>query len=76
MNKFILRAAALASFAIGFAGCGVRGKPLPPESAPDIGRGRPTFRRATEDLAFPQVPPVESVPESAPSAPARREDGP
>lgn len=39
-------------------GCGVRGRPQPPTTPPEIGRGQPTFRRATEQLAFPTVAPV------------------
>jgi hypothetical protein len=31
-------------------GCGVRGDPLPPEKPAELGRGRPTYRRATEGL--------------------------
>jgi hypothetical protein len=29
-------------------GCGVKGDPLPPEGAPNIGRGHPTYRKAVE----------------------------
>jgi hypothetical protein len=57
-------------------GCGVRGKPLPPLTPPEIGRGRPTFHRATEDLAFPQVAPVEPVPDAEVRPPARPDDKP
>lgn len=31
-------------------GCGVKGDPLPPERPPELGRGRPTYRRATQDI--------------------------
>ncbi len=31
-------------------GCGVRGDPLPPERPPELGRGRPTFKKATEKI--------------------------
>ena len=31
-------------------GCGVKGDPLPPEKPADIGRGRPTDKRATEQI--------------------------
>lgn len=30
--------------------CGVKGDPLPPERPAHLGRGRPTYRRATESL--------------------------
>lgn len=29
-------------------GCGVKGDPLPPEKPVELGRGRPTYKRATE----------------------------
>ncbi len=38
--------------------CGVRGDPVPPKTAPNMGRGQPTYGGATKDLAFPTVPPV------------------
>lgn len=31
-------------------GCGVKGDPLPPEKPVDLGRGRPTYRKATEGI--------------------------
>lgn len=37
-------------------GCGVRGKPQPPLTPAELGRGQPTFKRATEEFAFPNVP--------------------
>lgn len=39
-------------------GCGVRGRPQPPLTPPEIGRGQPTFRRATEPFRFQNVPPI------------------
>jgi hypothetical protein len=30
--------------------CGVKGDPLPPERPAELGRGRPTYKRATESL--------------------------
>lgn len=30
--------------------CGVKGDPLPPEKPVELGRGRPTYRRATEGM--------------------------
>jgi hypothetical protein len=38
-------------------GCGVKGDPVPPGTPPELGRGKPSYRRATEPLAFPVVPP-------------------
>jgi len=37
-------------------GCGVKGDPLPPENPPVIGRGYPTFRKATERLQIRTEP--------------------
>lgn len=37
------------------AACGVKGKPLPPLTAPPLGRGEPTFKKAT-DLPSPRKP--------------------
>ncbi|HMN67100.1 MAG TPA: hypothetical protein PKC28_01045 [Bdellovibrionales bacterium] len=31
-------------------GCGVKGDPLPPEKPPELGRGRPTYKKATEGM--------------------------
>ncbi|MGE4133169.1 MAG: lipoprotein [Bdellovibrionales bacterium] len=31
-------------------GCGVKGDPLPPEKPAELGRGRPTYKRATESI--------------------------
>ncbi len=35
-------------------GCGVKGDPLPPERPVELGRGRPTYRRATEGIQIQQ----------------------
>ena len=32
------------------AGCGVKGDPLPPVPPIEMGRGRPTYRRATKQV--------------------------
>lgn len=32
------------------SGCGVKGDPLPPEKPLEIGRGRPTYKKATEGI--------------------------
>jgi hypothetical protein len=42
------------------AGCGVKGDPEPPLTPPELGHGQPAYRRTTRELAFPNVPPVES----------------
>lgn len=38
--------------ALGLSACGVKGDPLPPEKPAELGRGRPTYRRATEGIAI------------------------
>ena len=42
------------------AGCGVRGRPQAPLTPAQLGRGQPTFKRATEEFAFPNVPSPET----------------
>lgn len=44
------------------SGCGVRGRPQPPLVPAELGRGQPTFRRATEEFAFPAVPAPDATP--------------
>ncbi len=46
--------------------CGVKGDPIPPRSPKDLGRGQPTYKGATEELAVPKIPPVY--------APTQKED--
>lgn len=41
-------------------GCGVKGRPLPPVKPAELGRGKPTFTRTTEDFRFRNIPPVET----------------
>lgn len=40
------------------AGCGVKGDPLPPDKPAYIGRGRPTYKRATEKLKVEPTKPA------------------
>lgn len=47
----------------GLAACGVRGKPQPPLTPPELSRGQPTFKRATQEFAFPEVPAVGATPD-------------
>ncbi len=44
----------IASFSLvcALAGCGVKGDPLPPEKPTELGRGRPTYRRASEEIVI------------------------
>lgn len=37
-------------FLLGMSACGVKGDPLPPEKPAELGRGRPTYKRATEGI--------------------------
>lgn len=52
------------------ASCGVRGKPQPPLTPPELGHGQPGFKRASDEFAFPNVP----SPTPAPVPPGTRED--
>jgi hypothetical protein len=38
--------------------CGVKGDPIPPKTPKDLGRGQPTYKGATQELAPAQIPPV------------------
>ena len=53
-NQLILKA-----FTISLLGwltaCGVKGDPLPPERPVELGRGRPTYKRATEGIPIEPV---------------------
>jgi hypothetical protein len=44
------------------AGCGVKGDPLPPENPPEIGRGRPTYKRASEEIKLQKAPQSHKTP--------------
>ena len=52
MNKWIGLSLVL------IAGCGVKGDPVPPGTPAELGRGQPTYKRAAEEFAFPDIPPV------------------
>ncbi|MCB0414753.1 MAG: hypothetical protein KDD50_10495 [Bdellovibrionales bacterium] len=38
-----------------FLGCGIKGKPLPPERPVDLGRGKPTYKGATQKLLLESI---------------------
>ena len=40
----------LALCLFGLGACGVKGKPLPPLTAPVLGRGEPNYSKATENV--------------------------
>jgi hypothetical protein len=65
--KLIIALVVTAFSASTLVGCGVRGRPQPPLAPPELGRGEPTFKRATEEFAFPEVPSPDATPD--PSAP-------
>lgn len=39
-------------------GCGVKGDPLPPEKPLELGRGRPTYKRAIEGIKIEKKRPA------------------
>lgn len=39
--------------------CGVKGDPVPPDRPAELGRGRPTYRRATEKLKVVPIDPEQ-----------------
>ncbi len=49
---------AIAVTALIACGCGVKGDPVAPGTPAELGRGLPTYKRATEEFAFPDVPPT------------------
>ena len=49
-------------FLLRLLGCGVKGDPLPPEKPAEIGRGRPTYKRAVEDIKVEKVTPRRAKP--------------
>ncbi len=55
--------------ALQITGCGVKGDPLPPEKPVDLGRGRPTYKRATEGLKIEKNKALRSR-----TNPAKKED--
>lgn len=44
--------------------CGVKGDPLPPEVPAEIGRGKPTYKRAFEKVKLPSDKLMEDEDES------------
>ncbi|MCB0383810.1 MAG: hypothetical protein KDD43_00350 [Bdellovibrionales bacterium] len=45
-------------------GCGVKGDPLPPEKPPELGRGKPSYNRATKGMPYPSLPPIKGEKET------------
>lgn len=50
-----MRYLVLWAWALWIVGCGVKGDPLPPEKPAELGRGRPTYRRAMKDVRVAPV---------------------
>lgn len=48
-----------ALFIIFASGCGVKGDPVPPDKPPEIGRGQPTYRKATEKIQLQKYTPSD-----------------
>lgn len=40
-------------------GCGVKGDPVPPTKPPELGRGQPTYRKATEKIQLQKISPAD-----------------
>ena len=45
-----MKTSLLLIFLFAFSACGVKGDPLPPEKPAELGRGRPTYKKATQDI--------------------------
>jgi hypothetical protein len=59
MRSKQLKKVLILKFLFLIAGCGVKGDPLPPTTPPQIGRGQPTFKRATEKIPLQNYSPKE-----------------
>lgn len=57
-----LKKALIFSAFAGLCACGVKGDPLPPDRPADLGRGRPTYKRATEKIKIENTRPAEKTP--------------
>ncbi len=45
-----MKTSLLLIFLFAICACGVKGDPLPPEKPAELGRGRPTYKKATQDI--------------------------
>jgi hypothetical protein len=52
----LVKSAVLLFAALALLRCGVKGDPLPPEQPPEMGRGRPTFKRAFDEIRVESDP--------------------
>lgn len=55
-RKHLIFSAALIVLGWVPSGCGVKGDPLPPERPAELGRGRPSYRKATEKIQLERAP--------------------
>lgn len=55
-RRKLLRSSFALLILISLIRCGVKGDPVPPDKPTEIGRGRPTYRRATEGIHVKQTP--------------------
>lgn len=55
-RKNLLRSSVGLFLFVSLIRCGVKGDPVPPDKPTEIGRGRPTYRRATEGIRVKQTP--------------------
>jgi hypothetical protein len=58
-NNIAMKVALVVAVAAGAASvssCGVRGKPQPPLTPPELGRGQPSFKGASDNQGFSNVP--------------------
>ena len=60
-SKFVYPSLAMPLF-FAIAACGVKGDPVPPEKPPELGRGRPTYKRAIEDIKIEKNGARDAVP--------------
>ncbi|OFZ13787.1 MAG: hypothetical protein A2Z20_05965 [Bdellovibrionales bacterium RBG_16_40_8] len=44
---------------LGVLSCGVKGDPRPPLNPPELGRGKPTFKKALQKIDFQKNKPVQ-----------------
>jgi hypothetical protein len=54
MHKKITSLSLMGCF-LGLVGCGVKGDPLPPLKPSTLGRGEPTYRKATEKIPLQDI---------------------
>lgn len=58
-KKILIVNAVIDIFFLFVTGCGVKGDPVPPSQPPELGRGQPTYRKATEKIQLQKYSPAE-----------------